>query len=215
MGPPRSTAPSAPSQQAVGDSAFGNLMERLRHGDGEAALQVFQQFAFRLVALAHSRLSSQLRQKVDAEDVLQSVFRSFFDGHAQGRFRLVSWDSLWGLLADITLRKCAGKAEYFHASRRNVDREVSSAARPDDSASSWQGLSREPTPEEAACLSETVELLLRDLNPRERDIVVLTLQGYSIPEISASIGRTERSVYRILARVRHRLERVRGGPGER
>jgi RNA polymerase sigma-70 factor (ECF subfamily) len=181
-------------------------MARLRAGDDAAARRVFEQFAGRLVGLARSRLSNRLRQKVDAEDVAQSVFKSFFAGHAEGQYQLVSWDSLWGLLADITMRKCARKAEFYQAGRRDVAREVPGA---EFSGGSWQGLARDPTPSEAAMLTETLEQLLTGLEPHERDMVVFDLQGYTIQEISERTGRAERSVYRILARVRKRLQRLR------
>jgi RNA polymerase sigma-70 factor (ECF subfamily) len=187
------------------DDSFDQMLARLRAGDDDAARQVFEQFAGRLVALAHSRLSSQLRQKVDAEDVLQSVFKSFFAGHAEGQYRLVSWDSVWGLLADITLRKCARKAEFYRAGRRDVQRELPGAAH---DSGIGRG-TREPTPSEAAILTETVEQLLAGLQAHERDMVVLELQGYTIQEIGERVGRAERSVYRILARVRKRLQRQR------
>ena len=40
------------------------------------------------------------------EDVMASVFKSFFRRHAEAPFDLSSWDSLWSLLTLITLRKC-------------------------------------------------------------------------------------------------------------
>jgi len=65
---------------------------------------------------------------------------------------------------------------------------------------------REPTPDEAAVLAETVTGLLRQLNGDERTIVELSLQGYSTQEISEQTGRAERSVRRLRERVRKHLE---------
>jgi RNA polymerase sigma-70 factor (ECF subfamily) len=67
---------------------------------------------------------------------------------------------------------------------------------------------REPSPEEAALLAETVEALLRGLDEHERQIIEMSLQGYSTQEISASLGRAERSVRRLRERVRLQLEKV-------
>ena len=63
----------------------------------------------------------RLRAKVDPEDVLQSVCESFFRRHAEGEFSLKDWDSLWALLAVITLRKCALWQERFQTEGRNLD----------------------------------------------------------------------------------------------
>jgi RNA polymerase sigma-70 factor (ECF subfamily) len=192
------------------DSSFENLMRRLRAGDEEAAACVFRRFAQQLIALARSRLDSQVRQKVDPEDVMQSVFRSFFTRTAEGQFELGSWDSLWGMLTIITVRKCGQRAKFFHAARRNVQREVSCDKTPpaEGPNAEWELPGREPTPAEAAMLAEVVEGLMRGLDESERPILVLELQGRSVPEISKQVGRTERTVQRVLRRMRQRLERM-------
>jgi RNA polymerase sigma-70 factor, ECF subfamily len=61
----------------------------------------------------------------------------------------------------------------------------------------------------AEWLTETVEELLRSLDEPDRPIVTLALQGYSASEISEQVKRSERSVYRILERIRKKLERMR------
>jgi RNA polymerase sigma-70 factor (ECF subfamily) len=149
---------------------------------------------------------------LDAEDVMQSAFKSFFARHAGGAYDLDSWDALWALLTVITLRKCGLRTEYFGAQRRDVGREVA-APPPDDEAASWQAIAREPTPSEALMLAETVQQLLAGLEERERAIAELALQGYKAPEISARVGLAQRTVYRTLKRLANRLERLRKGTG--
>jgi RNA polymerase sigma factor (sigma-70 family) len=184
-------------------SSFDDIMGRLRGGDDDAARQVFQRFGCRLVALARQRLDRRMRPKVDAEDVLQSAFRSFFTRASQGQYDLGSWEALWGLLVVITISKCARRAEYFRAAKRDVNRELASAT-----ASGAGLLAREPTPEEAMVLTETVAELVRGLEPHEEEMIALFLQGHSIPEISKQVGWAERTVHRLLARTRKRLERM-------
>src|SRR5271165_2059629 len=134
-------------------SSFDGIMARLRVGDDEAARDVFQRFGCRLMALARQRLDRRVRPKVDAEDVLQSAFRSFFARAAGGQYDLASWEALWGLLVVITISKCARRAEHFRAAKRDVNREL--AALTGDEGL----LGREPTPDDAAVLTETVEEL--------------------------------------------------------
>jgi RNA polymerase sigma factor (sigma-70 family) len=191
------------------DSSFDSLMGRLRAGDNEAANEIFHRFANRLIGLARTRLDALTRQKIDPEDVLQSVFRSFFHRHAEGHYDLASWDSLWSMLVVITLRKCGRKIKYFHADRRAVQKEIQPLRSADDSDASWEAMSDDPTPAEALILAETVEDLMRNLDDRERQMLCLTLQGYTVREISAQVGRTERTVHRLLSQVRKRLERMR------
>ena len=188
------------------DGSFVRLMARLQAGDDEAAARVFRRFARRLIALAQAHLSAALRQKEDPEDVVQSAFKSFFRRQADQPYEVDGWDNLWSLLAVITVRKCQDRAEAFGAACRDVRREAVSV---EDSAAGWDAFDREPTPSEAVLLTETLEGVLRGLIGRDRDIVVRSLQGWAVPEISAQLGCTERTVYRVLTRVKKRLQALR------
>jgi RNA polymerase sigma-70 factor (ECF subfamily) len=188
--------------------SFEGLMDRLRRGDDDAASEIFNRFARRLIGLARSRLNERLRQKMDPEDVMQSVFKSFFRVQADGKLDLANWDSLWALLTVITLRKCGHRVEYYRAACRRVDREVTPRPSSDESTASFQAIARDPSPSDAAMLAETVEQVLRELEPREQEIVSLSLQGYGVAEIGQQVGRTERTVHRVLKRVRERLEKM-------
>jgi RNA polymerase sigma-70 factor, ECF subfamily len=191
------------------ESSFQQLMRRLQARDEAAAAEVFGRFAHRLIGLARQNLDVRLRQKVDPDDVMQSALKSFFLRHAEGRFELRDWDSLWSMLVVITLRKCGHKVEHFRAACRDVRREAAPLVT-DDSAGSWEAVSREPTPAQASLLAEAVEQVMGSLgDERERRVVELSLQGHDTAEVSAAVGLTRRTVQRVLARVRQRLERMR------
>jgi RNA polymerase sigma-70 factor (ECF subfamily) len=194
------------------DSSFADLMARLRQGDDAAAASVFHHFAHRLIGLARGHLDSRVRPKVDPEDVLQSVFKSFFLRHAAGRFDLEGWDGLWALLTVITVRKCGRVNRYFRSGGRDAETVATPAG--DASNPLWEALASDPSPAEAVMLAELVEQLLRDLPERDRDAVTLGLQGYSAVEISKQLGRPERSVYRVLQRVRTQLEHLQAEGNE-
>src|SRR5262249_25396736 len=161
-------------------------------------------FAGRLIVLARKRLDGRIRQKVDPEDVLQSVYKSFFQRQARGQFVLDNWDALWALLTLITARKCGRWIDFFHAERRDVRLEDRTRAGGDLEVAA---LARGPSPVEAAVLTETLEALLGDLGDSHRDIVSLGLQGYTTSEISEKVGRSERTVNRVLQSVGKKLER--------
>ena len=191
---------------AASDS-FTDLMARLRAGDEAAAREVFQRFVGKLIRLARRQFDAVLRRKVDPEDVVQSAYKSFFLRHGEGKLEVHDWGNLWGLLTVITLRKCLDRVEYHRAERRDVQREV--AAQPGAAGADpwWQAVAREPTPEEAAVLAETVEQLLLSLAEDERPVLELSLQGYTTAEISERLGRPERSVRRVRERLKKELER--------
>lgn len=197
------------------DPSFDDLMARLRAGQNDAATQVFNRFAGRLIALARKQLDPQVLQKVDPEDVLQSVFRSFFVRHVGGQFGgFEGWDNLWAILVVLTRRKCGRRMDYFHAACRDVQREVAGQDALGESAPDGGASDDEPTPSEAAMLTETLDQLMRCLEGRHREILALRLQGYTPPEISSRLGCTERTVYRVLERVRQWLQAMQAGQGE-
>jgi len=146
-------------------------------------------------------LGRQLRSKVDPEDVVQSAYKSLLIRYGAAARSLEGWDGLWRLLTLITIRKCADRAHYHEADCRDLNREAGNA-------SPWRETAgREPTPDEAAVLAETVEELLSGLHGDERTIIELSLQGYSTQEISEQIGRAERTVRRLRNQVRKQLEK--------
>ena len=66
---------------------------------------------------------------------MQSAYKSFFLRYDKGKLNAVNWDSLWGLLTLITVRKCAERAAYHGAECRDTAREVSGS--PGDPAAPW------------------------------------------------------------------------------
>jgi RNA polymerase sigma-70 factor (ECF subfamily) len=188
--------------------SFTEFLARLQSQEDAAAQELFDRFARRLIALAHRHIAAGLRHRIDPEDVVQSAYKSFFRRYDAGKLDIVNWNSLWGLLALITVRKCAHQAEYHGAARRNAAREVSLKKGEDESAR-FDPFGREPTPLEAAVLSETVDRLLAGLDEDERPILELSLQGHTTREISERLGRAERTIRLLRERVRHRLERMR------
>jgi RNA polymerase sigma-70 factor, ECF subfamily len=188
-------------------NSFAEFLTRLRSQDDSAAQELFERFAHQLICLAHRHICAGLRHKVDPEDIVQSAYKSFFLRYGAGKLDVVNWNSLWGLLTLITVRKCAERATYHRAERRDDRREVS-LQRGDEPTSWLDPLGREPTPFEAAVLSETVDQLLADLDEDERPILELSLQGHTTREISERLGRAERTVRLLRESIRHKLERM-------
>jgi RNA polymerase sigma-70 factor (ECF subfamily) len=172
------------------------------------AREVFDRFTLRLISLARRQLDARLHHKIEPEDVVQSVYKSFFFRYGQEALGGQSSKELWGLLTCITLRKCVERVRYYRAERRDIARERA-PLHAEEGDEPWRdAVSQEPTPEQAAVLAETVEQVLRSLDADERSIIELSLQGYTTSEISEQLGRAERSVRRLRERVRKQLERI-------
>ena len=167
----------------------------------------FERFTAHLVGLARAHLDPRFQHKVDPEDVVQSAYKSFCRRYGEGELAQQGINNLWSLLSLITLRKCADRVRYHKAECRDLEREAGTGEA--DAPAPWQGaLGREPTPEHAAVLSETVEQILLELKEDERGVFELCLQGYSTQEVSQRLGRPERSVRRLRERLRKRLEQL-------
>jgi RNA polymerase sigma-70 factor (ECF subfamily) len=189
------------------DPSFADMLARCRLGEEDANRVLFERVAHRLIGLARNHLRGQIRQKVDPEDVVQSVFKSFFGDLRDGEFELKTWDNLWSLLVVITLRKCGRRVKHFLGPWHDVRREVAKAPTADESMASCVALASDPTPSEAIVLSEMVEKTLRPLKPRERTIFELHLQGCAIEDICAQVRRSEYTVRDVLKRIEKDLKR--------
>jgi|SRR5579863_437858 len=193
------------------DDSFHAAMARLKSGDQSAAREIFERFVSRLIALAGTRLGGKLRRKIDPEDVVQSVFNSFFARQAKDQFRVANWDGLWGLLATITIYKCGHKIEHFQAACRDISGEISSMPMTREQQADWEAVAGDPSPAQLAILDETVVSLLADLDERDGQIFMLCLQGWSAAEIGGEVQCSERTVRRILERTRlHLVNELRG-----
>ncbi|MFO0880030.1 MAG: ECF-type sigma factor [Gemmataceae bacterium] len=190
------------------DSSFVALLERLRAGDAAAAQRIYDVFIRRLIGLASKKLDQRVLQKDGAEDVAASALKSFFLRDQQKPFAdLSSWDSLWRLLATITMRKCGHRVEYYLAAKRDVQREATPNPT-DESVPAFEGIARDPTPDEVATFEDTLRHLLQGLDDRERQIVQLVLEGHTIREISEQVHRSEHLIRTLLKKVRTRWERL-------
>jgi RNA polymerase sigma-70 factor (ECF subfamily) len=194
--------------------SFGELLAQLRRQDPGAAAAVFQRYRHRLIGLARKQLDTRLRRKLDPEDVVQSVFQTVFRRLGEGQFDLGGWDSLWGLLACVTVRRCRHWKRYFHAQGHDLQREATPEAGAAGSSASWEFLDGEPGPEEALVLAETVQQILKGLNAQEQQVVVQSLQGAPVAEVSQVVGYSQSKVYRVLRHVRRRLEQLRDAADE-
>jgi RNA polymerase sigma factor (sigma-70 family) len=194
--------------------SFHDLMARLCLGEDAAAADLHKRFVCRLVALAHTQFDTWVRAKADHEDVVQSAFQSFFEHCGRGEFELAGWDSLWSLLALITVRKCRDRRKRLGARRRAVARErpwAKDVAGEVDAAP----FDREPTPEQAAMLAELLVRWLASLEPAERSIVELGLQGLDDATVARHLSRSQRTVRRVRVQVEERLKSLcRGEPAD-
>lgn len=177
-----------------------SLLALWRKGDEQAARQLFERYAERLLALARKRISQRLAGRVDPEDITQSVFRTFFQRARAGQFRIEEQDDLYKLLVRITLHKTLRQVEVHKAAKRDPNLEVKQ-----DSSSQEilaELLDNEPTPEAVNTFVDQLEHFVEQLRPQEREILELRMMGHSNEEIAKQLGTYDRKVRRVMERIR-------------
>ena len=161
--------------------------------------ELVDRYTERLLALAGRTLPERVRRRVDLEDVVQSVYRSFFQRLREGRFSFDESGDVWRLLAALTFQKATQATRFHQRQRRDVRRET-----PLQSGASAAGRAQpltqhEPGPEDLAILVDYLEQILARVPASYRDIIVHWLNGESVDEIAVKVKRSRRSVFRAMA----------------
>lgn len=177
-----------------------SLLEQWRAGDEDAARQLFDIYVERLVALARRRISQRLASRVDAEDIVQSVFRTFFGRARQGQFKVEDQDDLCKLLMRITVHKTLRQVAYHKAAKRDPGHEMGQSEHSTEML--MELLDREPTPDAEAAFIDQLETFLGTLRPEERTILEMRMQGYTNEEIAKKLDIYDRKIRRVIERIR-------------
>lgn len=184
---------------------FQCLVAQIRAGDRDAATLVVERYSGRLKALASRHLDRRMRPKVDPEDVVQSVFQSFFDRCRSDDIEFTGWDNLWAFLAVIAMRRCAWESRWHRAARRDVRREIPDLTPQAEQHWLESFATRDESPETALQLADTFSRVMVHLDDADRDVLRLALQGWTVGEISLELRRHPRAVYRVLQNLRQKL----------
>ena len=187
------------------------FVNSLRQGDPDASQKVFDQYVDKMVAMARKRISQRLASRIDAEDVVQSVFRTFFHRTKEGEFEFHDPEDICKTLAKITMHKVFRQVAHHQAAKRDASRELGSG---DDGQDLVVNLvSREPSPEETTELLDHMENFLSKLKPQEREILELRMQGFSTVDIAKRLGILDRKIRRLMERLRGLASRQDFGIG--
>jgi RNA polymerase sigma-70 factor (ECF subfamily) len=189
-----------------------DLLDRWRNGDDSAAEALYRRYAQRLCALVERHISERLARRVDADDIAQSAFRTFFRRARDGQFAIDHSSSLWHLLVRIALHKVQKQAEFHGAKQRALSAEVHGAA----GELSPEAVAHDPTPVEAALLADELETVLSKADAVEAEMFQLCLQGYSSTEIGDRLGVSRWTVRRVLDHFGGQLQqRLRPDAGQK
>ena len=196
--PPGQAGPAAvPTGAAPSDRS---LLRRFRGGQPDAATELYLRYAERLRALADKQCAPDLAPRLDPDDIVQSVFRTFFRRAAGGQYDVPEGEDLWNLFTIIALHKIRSAATYHRAAKRDVR----ASATPLTDPSTEQPLAA-PDELALAALRMVIDDLRGALPPSMRPIIQLRIEGHRVEEIAQRTRRSRRSVERALQEFRARL----------
>jgi RNA polymerase sigma-70 factor (ECF subfamily) len=199
----RGAAPQAPEdgqKLPIEMRSDHSLLLQIRRGQEDAATALYLRYARRLRDLAQAQCSPGLAQQVEVEDIVQSVFRSFFRKAAIGLYDVPPGEELWKLFLVITLNKIRVKGHFHRAAKRHLSRTTGGAALAQASAT-------KAAQDEFALteLEMVIEGILESLSPIHKQVVELRIAGFDVLEIAKTVNRSKRTVERILQEFRTKL----------
>jgi len=187
------------------DEEWDQMLAGLRTGDEQACERFWSEYAPMLESVADRQLSQRLKRRVGADDIVLSACRTFFRRVSDGQFELPDAEALWRLICTITLTKARRAARDNLRKKRGMDREQSLDAGDDDSTNpAGQLPGNSTTPLDAAMVADQMEALLGGLGEQECTILDLKLQQFTNDEIAEKVGCSERSVRRIISKLKER-----------
>jgi len=177
----------------------GSLLRRLAAGQENAADALYRRYAERIRSLARARLPAHLLARADPDDVVQSVFRAFFESARRGLYQVPDGQTLWHLLVVVTVNKVRSLHAHHAAARRDARLTIA-----------WDPADGDPAAPEVDLMELAVRDVLQHLPTAERAAVELRLEGYEVSEIASRTGRSKRAVERSLQKARTHLTELIG-----
>jgi RNA polymerase sigma-70 factor (ECF subfamily) len=186
---------------AANEPSDRSLLRGIRNGSEDSAALLYRRYAQRLHQLIKARFSRELARRLDPDDLVQSVFCTFFRKAGQGCYDVPAGEELWRLLLVIALNKVRAKAAFYQAAKRDV--------RLTARLENGEPVAR-PGAEDVAYthLRLVVEETLQPLPPVYRDVVRLRIEGHEVAEIAAKTRRSKRTIERVLQGFREKLDAI-------
>lgn len=168
------------------ESAFDDLIRRVRDRDQEAAAELVRRYekAIRRVVRIHLR-DTRMRRVLDSMDICQSVLASFFVRTALGQYEIDSPEQLLNLLTTITRNKLTNQAHRLRAQRRDIRRDAPISDQAD------RILDQASDPSEQASAKEILEKVRDRLDADERYLAEQRALGRGWQELADELGGTD------------------------
>ncbi len=185
------------------ETEVGRLIDQLHAGDPEALSRLYAEYGGVIRAAVRRRLPDRLRQEYDSLDFTQDVWASLCR-MGPGRHRFASADELGGFLARVAQNKVIDVCRRRESERADITREQQLGRTADGAEIPLPG--REATPSQWAIADERWAAITADLPPAHAAVIARLREGYTQEEVAAMAGVSDRTVRRIVDRVRELCE---------
>ena len=186
--------------ESLSEASDGSLLRRYKTGDQGAATRLYLKYAHMLHGLAVAQTGQDLKARIEPEDIVQSVFRTFFRRAKDGHYQVPDGEELWKLFLVIGLHKIRDAASYHRAQKRNIQKTNSLSSNDQEFAATAPDTLAENT------LQMVIDELLLSLSSSQKEIIMLRLEGMTVDDIAESTQRSRRTVERTLQKFRELLQ---------
>ena len=171
------------------------LLARCQSGDRQAENELIAIYFGKLADKAQQKIGQNYQGKFDGEDIAISVLKSVALRMRSGKVEIEDEKRFWALLLAVMKNKVHRQIEFWTALGRDVHRETAGQSEGESESLPLvvlEGLSREPTPEEAVATSELIEKLMAKLDeltsdrfsePSCKEVLLARLDGKEYSEI--------------------------------
>jgi RNA polymerase sigma factor (sigma-70 family) len=181
---------------------FSDLLTRARTGDEAAVKQLVQQYEGIVRRAASGLLGQAMRPYLDSLDLVQSVHRSLLIGLRHDKFDISTPNNLIALALTMVRRKIA---RHWRKLKHQP-----SAQAPVSVNDTKDALSQVPDtqtgPASQVVFSDEMTRLMAELDPTDRRLIELRLQGHSTADVARLLGVDSRFLRVRLGRLRKRLQ---------
>jgi RNA polymerase sigma factor (sigma-70 family) len=179
------------------------LIERVIQGDEQAITELYDKYHKALILIIRYRLnrSPRLRTLFDSIDLLQEVWEDVLAQPEKLR-DFATFEAFFKHLARMAHHKVEKAQRKYSAQKRDLRRRRH-LSDPGVAAVAAAAADPRPDPAQQAASHDTLVRWLFSLPWRQRRVVLRLGAGYSYQEIAAELACSERTIERMVAKIRH------------
>lgn len=199
------STPNSPSPTMDKPSDFAQLVSRIRDGDERALERLLAIIAPPMRRIAAAYVGPALRSHVDADDLVQRAALILWHGLRSGKFEVSSPQHLLNLTRTLLKRQAARAVQKYQSAMNAM------AATGEFNLGATmveQSIMPAPSPAKKAETSEQIQNLMMRVNPDDRRMLELLLQGHTIAAAARELGIEPAALRMRLSRLRVRVRRV-------